>query len=145
MKVNKVDHICIAVRDLHAAMKVWEPLLGKTGVDDYYVNEDEEVRVARYWVGELGFELMDSTTPDGPVAKWIEKHGEGVMIIAFNVDNTREAIEKLEAMDYPFIPGPNGEKPRPFRDCEFAFIKPKKVNNVLLEMIDYKWDELKAK
>lgn len=143
MKVNKVDHICIAVRDLDEARKVWEPLLGKTGPDDAYIDEPERIRVARYWVGEVGFELMESTTPDGDVAKFIEKRGEGVMLISFNVDNTREAITELEAKGYPFIPDARGEKARPFRDCEFAFVPPKKLNGVLTELIDYKWNELK--
>jgi len=145
MKTNKIDHICIAVKDLNAAMKVWEPILGKSKPDDPYVDEPEKIRVARYWLGGIGFELMESTAPDGPVAKWIEKNGEGVMVISFNVDNTREALKELESNGYPFIPAPGGEKTRPFRDCEFAFIRPKKVNNVLLELIDYKWDELKEK
>lgn len=145
MKANKVDHICIAVKDLDAARKIWEPILGKSEPDDPYVDEPEQIRVARYWIGEVGFELMESTSPDGPVAKWIEKNGEGVMIISLNVDNTRQAIQELEARDYPFIPSAGGEKARPFRDCEFAFIHPRKVNGVLLELIDYKWDELKNK
>ncbi len=145
MKVNKVDHICIAVKDLDKARQVWEPILGKSGPDDPYIDEQEKIRVARYWVGEVGFELMESTSPDGPVARWIEKNGEGVMVISLNVDNTREALKELEPMDYPFVPAPDGKKARPFRDCEFAFIHPKKVNGVLLELIDYKWDELKKK
>jgi len=145
MKVNKVDHICIAVKDLDKARQVWEPILGKSGPDDPYIDEREKIRVARYWVGEVGLELMESTAPDGPVARWIEKNGEGVMIISLNVDNTREALEELEPKDYPFVPAPDGKKARPFRDCEFAFIHPKKVNSVLLELIDYKWDELKKK
>ncbi|GAI96321.1 unnamed protein product [marine sediment metagenome] len=138
MKVNKIDHICIAVKNLDEARKIWEPILGKSGPDDPYVNELEKIRVARYWLGEIGFELMESTTPDGDVAKFIEKRGEGVMLISFNVDNTREAMDELKAKDYPFIGGA-----RPFRDCEFAFVHPKAVNGVLLELIDYKWDELK--
>ena len=141
MKINKIDHICIAVKNLSEAQKAWEPLLGKAKPDDPYVDEPEQIRVARYWVGELGFELMESTTPDGPVAKFIEKNGEGVMLISFNVDNTREAVDELKD-DYPFIPAPDGEVARPFRDCEFAFIHPKKLNGVLTELIDYKWDEL---
>ena len=143
VKTNKIDHISIAVKDLDEARNVWEPILGKSGPDDSYADESEKIRVARYWIGGIGFELMESTTTDGPVAKWIEKNGEGVMIVSFNVDNTREAIKELEWKDYPFIPAPGGEKTRPFRDCEFAFIHPKKVNNVLLELIDYKWGELK--
>ena len=140
MKINKIDHICIAVRDLDAARKVWEPLLGKQAPDDAYVDEPEKIRVARYWLGEVGFELMESTSPDGDVARFIDKRGEGVMLVSFNVDNTRDAIDELETMDYPMIGGA-----RPFRDCEFAFVHPKKMNNVLVEMIDYKWDELGSK
>jgi methylmalonyl-CoA/ethylmalonyl-CoA epimerase len=145
MKINKLDHICIAVKDLEAAKKVWEPLLGKSGPDDAYVDEPEKIRVARYWVGEIGFELMESTTPDGDVAKFIEKRGEGVMLISFNVNNTRQAVEELKGKGFLFIPDNKGEIARPFRDCEFAFVHPKKLNGVLTEIIDYKWDELKDK
>lgn len=77
MNVNKVDHICIALKNLAEARKVWEPILGKTGPDDAYVDELEKINVARYWVGEIGFELMESTTPDGDVARYIEKEAKG--------------------------------------------------------------------
>jgi len=140
MKVNKIDHICIAVKNLDEARKIWEPILGKPEPDYTYVDELEKIRVARYLLGEVGFELMESTTPDGDVAKFIKKRGEGVMVISLNVDNTREAMDELKAKDYPFIGGA-----RPFRDCEFAFVHPKAVNGVLLELIDDKWDELKDK
>ncbi len=138
MKVNKIDHICIAVKNLEEARKIWEPILGKPEPDDPYVDEGEKINVARYWLGEVGFELIESTSPDGEVAKFIEKRGEGVMIISLNVDNTREAMDELKGKGYPFIGGA-----RPFRDCEFAFIHPKAVSGVLLELIDYRWDELK--
>jgi len=133
MKVNKIDHICIAVKNLDEARKVWEPVLGKTEPDDAYVDEPEKIKVARYWLGGVGFELMESTTPDGDVAKFIEKRGEGVMLISFNVDNTAEAKKELEGKGYPFIGGL-----RPFRDCQFTFVHPKAVNGVLLELIDDK-------
>lgn len=145
MKANKVDHICIAVKNLEAARKNWEPLLGKSGPDDSYVDEPEKIRVARYWIGEVGFELMESTTPDGPVARWIDKNGEGVMLVSFNVDNTGKSVAELQGKDYPFIPDHRGEVVRPFRDCEYALIHPKELNGVLTELIDYKWDELKEK
>lgn len=138
MKANKIDHICIAVKDLDAARKIWEPILGKAAPDDSYVDEPEKIRVARYWVGEVGFELMESTSPDGDVARFIEKRGEGIMLISLNVDNTEEAMTELKGKGYNFIGGA-----RPFRDCKFAFVHPKDVNGVLLELIDYPWNEFK--
>ena len=140
MKINKLDHISIAVKNLDEARKIWEPILGKSEPDDQYVDELEKIRVVRYLLGEIGFELMEPTTPEGDVAKFIEKRGEGVMVISLNVDNTREAMDELKAKDYPIIGGA-----RSFRDCEFAFVHPKAVNGVLLELIDYKWGELKNK
>ena len=119
-------------------MKIWEPLLWKTKPDEAYVDDLEKIRVARYWIGEVGVELMESTTPDGPVAKFVETRGEGVMLISFNVDNTREAMEELKEKDYPII----GDA-RPFRDCEFAFVHPKKLNGVLTEIIDDKGEGFK--
>ena len=136
MQVNKIDHICIAVKDLDQARKVWEPVLGKSEPDDAYIDEPEKIKVARYWLGGVGFELMESTSADGDVAKFIEKRGEGVMLISFNVPDTRDAMAELKARDYEFIGGA-----RSFRDCEFAFMHPKNMNGVLLELIDYEWKE----
>ena len=133
MKVNRLDHICIAVRDLDAARRIWEPVLGKTAPDDAYVDEAEQIRVARYRIGEVGFELMESTSPDGEVAKFIEKRGEGIMLVSLNVDSTRQAVDELTAQAYPIIGGL-----RPFRDGQFAFVHPTKMNGVLLEVIDDK-------
>ncbi len=136
MKINRVDHISIAVKNLDEAQKVWGPALGKSKPDVEYVDESEKIRVVRYYLGDVGFELMESTTPDGEVAKFIEKSGEGVMLVSLNVDNTRQSIEELKQKDYPII----GE-PRPFKGCEFAFVHPKKMNGVLLELIDFKGTE----
>ncbi len=137
MKINKIDHLCIAVKDLAEARKKWEPLLGKDKPDDEYVHEAEKIHVARYILAGVGFELMESTSPDGDVARFIEKNGEGFMLIGFNVDNTDESIDELKQKDYPIIGGL-----RSFRDCKFAFVHPNALNGVLTEIIDYKWDEL---
>ena len=94
---------------------------------------------ARYYLGDVGFELMESTTPDGDVAKFIEKRGEGIMLLSFNVDSTSEAVGELEEKGYPFIGGL-----RPFRNCQFAFVHPKATNGVLLEYIDDKDPPKKA-
>lgn len=136
MKINKVDHICIAVKNLDEARKTWEPLLGKKEPDDSYVHEPEKIRVVRYYIGEVGFELMESTTPDGDVAKFIAKNGEGVMIVSFNVGNTRDSAKELREKGYPFIPDKRGEIARPFREGEYALIHPGKLNGVLTEIID---------
>ena len=133
MKTNKLDHISIAVKNLEQAKKIWGPVLGKTEPDIEYIDKSEKIKVARYWLGDVGFELMESTAPDGEVARFIEKRGEGIMLISLNVDNTRESMNELKQKDYSFIGGP-----RPFKGCEFAFIHPKKMNGVLLEIIDYK-------
>ena len=137
MKANKIDHICIAVRNLEQARRIWEPVLGKTAPDDAYVDEPEKIRVARHWLGGVGFELMESLSPDGDVVRFIERRGEGVMLISLNVDDTRATVQELKAHGYPLIGGV-----RSFRDCEFAFVHPKSMNGVLLEVIDYKWREL---
>jgi len=138
MQIRKIDHISIAVKDIAKARQQWEPILGKTQPDDFYVYEREQIRVARYWIGEVGFELMESTSSDGPVSKYIEKNGEGIMLISLNVDDTRESIKELEERGYQFIPDHTGHKARPFRNCEFAFIHPNNLNGVLLEVIDDK-------
>lgn len=138
MKTNKLDHICIAVNSIEQAQKIWQPILGKEAPDDSYVDELEKIKVARYWVGEVGFELIEATSADSEVAKFIANKGEGVMLVSLNVDNTRAAIDELKDQNYPIIGGA-----RPFRDSEFAFVHPKKMNGVLLELIDYPWDELK--
>jgi methylmalonyl-CoA/ethylmalonyl-CoA epimerase len=133
MKINRIDHISVAVRNLDEARKIWEPILGKSQPDDLYTDEPEKIRVARYYLGEVGFELMEPTSPDGEVAKFIENRGEGIMLVSFNVDDTRQAMSELSAKGFPFIGGA-----RPFRDSEYAFIHPRAVNGVLVEIMDGK-------
>ena len=133
MKINRIDHISVAVKDLQEARKRWEPLLGKSKPDESYVDAMEKIRVARYYLGEVGFELMESTAVDGEVSRFLEKRGEGVMLVSFNVDSTRTTMDELKKKGYPFIGGA-----RPFRESEYAFIHPKAVNGVLLELIDEK-------
>jgi methylmalonyl-CoA/ethylmalonyl-CoA epimerase len=141
MKINKVDHICVAVRNLDDACAHWGPVLGKSEPDLVYVDEPEKIKVARYNIGEVGFELMESTKPDGEVARFIENKGEGLMLVSFHVDSTRDAAKELQDQDYPLIPDSQGKVIRPFRDAEFTFVHPKKLNGVLTELIDVTWDD----
>ena len=92
-----------------------DPILGKEAPDYSYDDEPEFLRVHRYLVGEVGFEIMESTKPDSEVDKFIKKNGEGVFLIALNVDDTRAAAQELEGQNYQMI----GE-PRPaLWDCEW--------------------------
>lgn len=142
MKINKIDHICVAVRDLAAAQKAWEPVLGKSGPDETYVDEVAKVKVARYMLGETGLELMEDTTGDGDTARFIEKRGEGIMLIGLNVDSTREALCQLKDSGYRLITDPiYGEVLPSALNCEYGFVHPQELNGVLLEIIDYKWEE----
>lgn len=96
MKPNGIDHICIAVKSIDQAKKTWEPVFGKSKPDVEYSDDLEKINVARYYLGNVGFELMESTSPEGDVAKFIRKNGEGIMLISLNVDNTRESMDELE-------------------------------------------------
>jgi methylmalonyl-CoA/ethylmalonyl-CoA epimerase len=138
MKVNRIDHICIAVKSLEQGRKVWEPILGKTQPDETYLDELEGLLVHRYWLGNVGFEIMESTTSGSEVEKFIERNGEGIMLIALNVDKTAECLNELKASgNYQMI-----DEPKPFREkYEYCFIHPRSVNGVLLELIDYDWPE----
>ncbi len=95
MKLNRLDHISIAGKNLREARKTWEPILGKLKPDEEYLDTREKIRVARYYVGEVGFELMESIAPDGEVVKFIAKKGEGVMIVSLNIDNTRDVRKEI--------------------------------------------------
>lgn len=131
MNINKIDHISIAVKDLEAAKKIWQPVLGKTAPDESYEDNAEQIRVARYYVGEVGVELMESLTDEGEVARFIKNQGEGIMLLSLGVNSVKDACRELEDQNYPLV-----GSPRPFRNGEFSFIHPCKMNGVLLELID---------
>ncbi len=131
MEATKIDHISIAVRNLEEARSLWEPVLGKSGPDDCYIEEQEKIKVYRYQIGEVGLELMESTSDDGEVARCIRNRGEGIMVLSIHVSNTRSALQELEEKGYPLIKGI-----RSFRNSEYAFIHPRGMNNVLVELID---------
>lgn len=141
MKAEKVDHISVAVRSLDKARQVWEPVLGRSGPDEVYVDESEGIRVARYVLAGVGFELMEPTSPESPVAEWIETRGEGVMVVSFHVKDTAHAIEELESRGYPVVAAPGGDKVRSFRSGGFSFLHPRRMNGVLLEVIDCDWEK----
>ncbi|NSW86924.1 MAG: methylmalonyl-CoA epimerase [Syntrophobacteraceae bacterium] len=130
MKVLKVDHIGIAVNSIQECMKLYKDLLGLEYAGSETVAE-QKVTTAFFPVGDTEVELLESTSPDGPIAKYLEKRGEGVQHIAFRVDNLEAALEELKAKGVKLI----DEKPRMGAGgAKIAFLHPKSTYGVLVEL-----------
>lgn len=132
MKLRQIDHICIAVRDLEQARKVYEEDLGLE-LHTLYVAESEKIRVARYYVGDVALELMEATEPDSDVGRFVEKRGEGFFLISYRVDDVDEALAELRAKGRRTI----DEEPRALMGNRYAFIhRPGELCGVLTEILD---------
>lgn len=130
MKVEKIDHIGIAVKNLEETLKFYQEILGLECVGTEVV-EEQKVKVAFLPIGDTEVELLESTEEDGPIAKFIEKKGEGIQHIAFRVENIEEAIEEMKAKGVRMI----DEKPRyGAGGAKIAFCHPKSTNGVLVEL-----------
>lgn len=130
MKVLKVDHIGIAVKNLEESLAFYTDILGLECQGTEIV-EEQKVKVAFLPIGDTEVELLESTSDDGPIAKFIEKNGEGVQHIAFKVDNIEEAIEHMLAKGMKMI----DEQPRyGAGGAKIAFVHPKSTNRVLVEL-----------
>jgi len=130
--IKKVDHIGIAVKDLAEALKLYEGMLGLKAVETEVVAE-QKVKVAFLPVGDSEVELLESTAPDGPIAKYIEKNGEGIQHIAFRVDNLEQRLAELKQKGVRLI----DEKPRRGAGgAKIAFLHPKATNGVLIELCE---------
>lgn len=132
MKAEKIDHICIAVKNLDQAMKTYEDILGLE-LDTLYFNYNEKIKVARYYLGGVALELMESTSPSGEVAKFIERQGEGVFLISYRVPDVVKGLAELKEKGYKTI----DSEPRTIMGQRFAFINhPRETCGVLTEIID---------
>jgi len=130
MKPTVVDHIGVAVKDLKKALEFWEKTLGIPCVGVEEVAE-QKVRTAFLPVKDTEIELLEPTADDSPVAKFIEKRGEGIHHIALRVENLEEALEELKARGVQLI----DEKPRyGAGGARSAFVHPKATGGVLLEL-----------
>lgn len=128
--VTKIDHIGIAVKNLEETLKFYEDVLGIKCVSQEVV-EEQKVKVAFLPIGDTEVELLESTSEDGPIARFIEKKGEGIQHIAFKVDNIEEAIADLESKGVRLI----DEKPRyGAGGARIAFLHPKSTSGVLIEI-----------
>ena len=134
MKVSHIEHIGIAVKSLDEAIPYWENVLG---LKCYNIEEvaDQKVRTVFFKVGEVKIELLESTSEDGTVAKFIEKKGEGVHHVAFAVNDIEGALADVEAQGIQLI----DKAPRKGAEgLSIAFLHPKSTFGVLTELCEDK-------
>ncbi len=130
MKPTAIDHIGIAVVSIEESLKFWEGSLGIrcAGIEEV---AEQKVKTAFLPLGDTEVELLEATDPDSPVAKFIEKKGEGIHHLAIRVENLEEALEKMKAMGMKMI----DERPRyGAGGAKIAFVHPKTAGGVLLEL-----------
>jgi methylmalonyl-CoA epimerase len=127
----KISHLGIATKGIEEALKFWEDALGLENVHTEIV-EDQKVRVAMLPLGESRIELLEPTSEDSPISKFLEKRGGGIHHIAVEVDDIEAALAKLKAEGARLI----DEKPRiGAENCLVAFVHPASTNGVLLELV----------
>lgn len=132
MKPTHIEHIGIAVKDLEAAITLYEKLLG---TPCYSIEEvaDQKVRTAFFKIGQTKIELLASTSPDGPIARFIEKRGEGIHHIAYAVDGLRSVLQHLETEGMQLV---DREPRRGAEGMQIAFLHPRATLGVLTELCE---------
>jgi len=129
--IKKINHIGIAVSSIEEAVKLYTDVLGLK-VQDVEVVADQKVKTAIIPVGESKIELLESTDPEGAIAKYIEKRGEGIHHLALEVGNIQDALETLAKQGVTLI----DEKPRNgVENTRIAFLHPKETK-MLLELVE---------
>jgi len=133
MKPTHIEHIGIAVKDLKGAIAHYERLLG---TPCYAVEEvaDQKVRTAFFKVGETKIELLESTAPDGPIGKFIEKKGEGIHHIALAVDDLPGALRQAQEAGVQLI---DAQPRKGAEGLQIAFLHPKSTGGVLTELCSH--------
>jgi len=127
----KINHLGIATKGIDAALKFWADALGLENVHTEVV-EDQKVRVAMLPIGESRIELLEPTSEDSPISKFLEKRGGGIHHIAVEVEDIEAALAGLKAKGMRLI----DESPRIGAEgCLVAFVHPSSANGVLLELV----------
>lgn len=128
--MKKIEHIGIAVKNIRAANKIYESLLGVPSYKAEQV-ESEGVETSFFRCGESKIELLEATHPDSPIAKFIDKRGEGIHHIAFAVENIEQEMNRLKEEGFVLL----NETPKKGADNKLvAFLHPKSTNGVLVEL-----------
>lgn len=134
MSITHIEHIGIAVKNLQDAIPFYENMLG---LKCYNIEEvkDQKVKTAFFMVGQTKIELLESTDPEGPIGKFIEKKGEGIHHIAFAVKGIEEQLKSMEEKGVMLI----DKTPRKGAEgLDIAFLHPKSTIGVLTELCEDK-------
>lgn len=134
MEITHIEHIGIAVKSIEESLPYWEGVLG---LKCYAVEEvkDQKVKTAFFMVGQTKIELLESTDPEGPIGKFIEKKGEGIHHIAFATKNIEGALEEASNKGIQLI----DKSPRLGAEgLHIAFLHPKSTGGVLTELCENK-------
>ena len=134
MNISQIEHIGIAVENLQESIKYYEEVLG---LECYAVEEvvDQKVKTAFFLVGATKIELLESTSPEGPIGKFIAKKGPGIHHIAFAVNNASEALKLAEERGVALI---DKESRKGAEGLEIGFLHPKSTGGVLTELCSTK-------
>lgn len=128
--MRKIEHIGIAVKDIKSANKVYEALLNTKVYKEEEVGS-EGVKTSFLKVGESKIELLEATNPNSPIAKFIDKKGEGVHHIAYDVDDIEKEMTRLKEAGFQLL----NDRPKVGADNKLVcFIHPKSANGVLIEL-----------
>jgi len=133
MDLTHIEHIGIAVKNLDESIKFYEEVLG---LRCYAVEEvaDQKVKTAFFHIGQTKIELLESTDPEGPIGKFIEKRGEGIHHIAFAANGLATSLNELKEKGIKLI----DEKPRKGAEgLNIAFLHPKATYGVLTELCEH--------
>lgn len=129
----KIDHLGIATTNIDGALAFWRDTLGLELADAEEVAE-QKVRVAMLPIGDTRFELLEATSPESPIAKFLEKRGPGLHHVAVRVHDIRETLASLKAKGARLI----DETPRAGAGgCLVAFVHPSSTGGVLLELVQH--------
>ena len=134
MDLNKIEHIGIAVKNIEESLKYYEGVLG---LKCYAVEEvaEQKVKTAFLKIGEIKLELLEATSDESPIAKFIEKRGEGVQHIAFAVNGIENVLSEVKEKGIRLI----DEKPRKGAEgLDIAFLHPESTGGVLTEFCEKK-------
>jgi methylmalonyl-CoA/ethylmalonyl-CoA epimerase len=132
MKIKHIDHIGIAVKSIEEGKKFFADVLGLK-FEKTEIIEEQKVKTGFFPITDSELELLESTEPDGPVAKFIEARGQGVQHIAFRVENLDEALAELKEKGVPLI---DQEPRKGAGGARIAFIHPKETSGVLVELCE---------